>query len=56
MVAAMSREEMQPKLAMVVVECGVEFVRSMDSAPIDDHHDLLRSFTEGCHHLVDILA
>jgi hypothetical protein len=56
MVAAMSWQEMQPKLAMVVVECCVELVRPMDPAPIDDHHDLFCDFAEGCHHLVDILA
>lgn len=56
MVAAMSWQEMQPKLSMVVVECGVELVRPMDPATIDDHHDLFCRFAEGRHHLVDILA
>jgi hypothetical protein len=56
MVAAMSRQEMQPKLSMVVVEGCVELVRLMDPAPIDDHDGLFRGFAAGCHHLVDILA
>ena len=47
---------MQPKLAMVVVEGCVEFVRPMDAAPIDDHHDLFPSFAKGSHHLMDVLA
>src|SRR2546430_14594769 len=41
---------------MVVVECGVELVRPMDPATIDDHHNLFTSFAEGCHHLMEILT
>jgi len=41
---------------MVVVEGRVEFVRSMDAAAIDDHHDLFAGGAEGRHHLMDVLA
>ena len=54
--ATMGREEMEAKLATVVVECRVELVRPMDTAAIDDHHDLFAGFTKGRHHLMDILA
>ena len=47
---------MEAQCAVVVVEGRVEFVRPMDPAPIDHHHDFLPSFPEGCHHLVHILA
>jgi len=47
---------MEAQLAIVVVECGVELVRPMDAAAIHDHHDLFASFTEGGHHLMEILA
>ena len=55
-VATMSRQEMEAKRAVGVVECRVELVRPMNPAPIDDHHDLFTDFAEGRHHLVDILA
>ena len=47
---------MEAKFAAIVLEGRVEFVRPMDPAPIDHHHDFLLSFPEGCHHLVHILA
>src|SRR6266568_1409869 len=47
---------MEAKRAMVVVECRVELMLPMDSAAIDDHHDLFASFAEGRHDLMDILA
>jgi hypothetical protein len=47
---------MEAKLAMVVLECRIELVRPMDTAAIDDHHDLFAGFAEGRHHLMDILA
>jgi hypothetical protein len=47
---------MEAKLALVVVEGGIELVRPMDAAAIDDHHDLFVGFAEGCHHLMNILA
>jgi hypothetical protein len=47
---------MQLKLAVVVVECRVELVCPMDTAAIDDHHDLFPGFAEDRHHLMDILA
>jgi hypothetical protein len=46
---------MEAKLIVVVVESGVELVRSVDPATIDDHHDLFASFAEDRHHLVNIL-
>jgi hypothetical protein len=55
-VPTMGREEMEAKLAVVVVEGRVELVRPMDPAAIDDHHDLFASFAEGRHDLMDILA
>ena len=47
---------MEAQLAIVVVECGVELMRPMDPAAIDDHHDLFVGFAEGCHHLMNILT
>ena len=47
---------MEAKLAVVVVEGGVELVRSMAPAPVDHHHNFFRSFAEGCHDLMHILA
>ena len=47
---------MEAQLAIVVVECGVELVRPMDPAAIDDHHDVFAGFAEGGHHLMEILA
>jgi hypothetical protein len=41
---------------MVVLESRVEFVRPMDPAAIDDHHDFFPAFAEDGHHLMDILA
>ena len=52
----MGREELEAKLAVVVVEGRVELVRPMDPAPIDHHHDLFLGFPEGGHHLMEILA
>jgi hypothetical protein len=47
---------MEAQRAVVVVECRVELVRSMDPAAIDNHHDLFVCFAEGRHHLMEILA
>jgi len=47
---------MEAKFAARVVEGRVEFVRPMDPAPIDHHHDLFLGFPEGGHHLVHRLA
>jgi hypothetical protein len=47
---------MEAKLVVVVLQGRVELVRSVDAAPIDDHHDLFAGGAEGRHHLVDILA
>jgi len=41
---------------MVVVESCVEFMRPMDAAAIDDHHDFFPGCAEGRHHLMEILA
>jgi hypothetical protein len=54
--AAVGRQEMEAQLAMIVVEGCVEFVRPMNAAAINDHHDLFLSFLEGRHDLVHILA
>jgi hypothetical protein len=47
---------MQAKFAAVVVKGRVEFVRPMDPAPIDHHHNLFLGFPEGRHYLMNILA
>ena len=47
---------MEAQLAVVVVEGRVELVRSMNPAPVDDHHDLFVRFAEGRHHLMHILT
>jgi hypothetical protein len=47
---------MEAKLVMIVVEGCIKFVRPVDAAPIDDHHDLFASGAEGGHHLMEILA
>ena len=47
---------MEAKLIVVVVESGVELVRPMDPAAIDDHHDLFVRFAEGRHHLMEVLT
>src|SRR5215813_1731652 len=47
---------MEAQLLVVVVERGVELVRPVDPAAIDDHHDLFVRFAEDCHHLVHILS
>ena len=47
---------MEAKLSMVVLKGRIELVCPMDPAPIDDHHDLFLGFTEGRHHLMEILA
>jgi hypothetical protein len=54
--ATMGRQEMEAKLVVVVLKGGVELVRSVEPAPIDDHHDLFAGGAEGGHHLVEILA
>src|SRR5262244_4135576 len=47
---------MEAKLAVVVLKGRVELVGPMDPAAIDDHHDLFAGFTEGRHHLMEILT
>ena len=47
---------MEAKRAVVVLKGHVEFVRPMDPATIDDHHDLFAGFAEGRHDLREILA
>jgi hypothetical protein len=56
MVTTMGGEAMEAKRSVVVIECRVELVRPMDTAAIDDHHDVFAGFAEGCHHLMDVLA
>jgi hypothetical protein len=46
---------MEAQRIMVVVERGVELVRPVDSAAIDDQHDLFAGCAEDRHHLVHIL-
>ena len=52
----MGREEMEAKLALIVVEGGVKLMGPMDAAAIDDHHPLFAGFAEDCHHLMEILT
>jgi len=47
---------MEAQLIVVVVESGIELVRPVDPAAIDDHHHLFAGFAESGHHLMDILA
>ena len=47
---------MEAKLVMIVVEGRIEFVRPMDPAPINNHHDVFARFAEGRHHLMAILT
>ena len=47
---------MEAKLLVVVGERGLELVRPVDPAAIDDHHDLFVRFAEDRHHLVNILT
>ena len=47
---------MEAKLLVVVGEGGVKLMGPMDPAAIDDHHDLFADFTEGGHHLMNIVA
>jgi hypothetical protein len=54
-VPTMGREAMAAKRIVVVVESGVELVRPVDPAAIDDHHDLCAGCAEGRHDLVQIL-
>ena len=51
-VATVGRQEMEAKLAVVVVECRLERVRPMDPAPVHDHHDLFLGFPEGRHQVM----
>lgn len=46
---------MKAELSIIVVEGGGELVGPMDPAAIDDHHDVFARFTEGRHHLMQIL-
>ena len=56
MVATMGRQAMEASLAVIVLEGGIELVRPMDPAAIDDHHNLFADCAEGGHHLMEILA
>ena len=55
-VATVGRQHRESSLAVGVVECGVELVRPMDPAAIDDPHDLCPGCAEAGHHLMEILA
>ncbi len=54
-VPTMGREAMEAKLLVVVGESGVELVRPVDPAALDDHHDLCAGCAEGRPYLVHIL-
>src|SRR5438552_3231407 len=47
---------MKVKLALVVVESRVKFMRPMDATAIDDHDDLCTSFAKDAHDLMNTLA
>ena len=47
---------MEAYLAIVVVKGGIELMRPMDPAAIDDHHHLFVRFAEGRHHLMEVLT
>src|SRR5262249_41213613 len=47
---------MEAKLALIVVEGGVQLMGPMDAAAIDDHHHLFPDFAERCHDLMNVLA
>ena len=46
---------MEAQLLVVVVESGVELVRPLEPAAIDDHPDLFASCAEDRHHLLKIV-
>ena len=52
----MGREEMEAKLALIVVEGCVKLLCPMDPAAIHDHHDFFADFAERRHDLMHILA
>src|SRR4029453_18241435 len=54
--AAVGRQAREASRAVIVVEGGVELVRPMDPAAINDQHDLFPRFLEGRHPLVQIWA
>ena len=47
---------MAAKRAVVVRKRRVQLMRPMNPTAIDDHHDFLRGFAKGGHHLMDVLA
>ena len=55
-VATMGWEAVEAQCAGGVVECRVALVCPMDSAPGDDHHDLVLGGPAGRHHRVDGVA
>jgi hypothetical protein len=55
-VATVGRQEVEAKRPVPVLQSRGELMRSMDTATIDDHHDLFPGFAEGRHHLMEILA
>jgi hypothetical protein len=54
--ATMGRQEMEAQLALIVVEGGVQLMRPMDPAPVDNHDDVFAGFAEDRHHLMEIVA
>lgn len=52
----MGGQEMEAKLALIVLEGRVKLVRPMDATPVDDHDDLFVRFAKDAHDLMDILA
>jgi len=55
-VTTVGREEMEGKLAVIVIESRFELMRAIDPAAIDDHDDLFAGFAKDTHDLMEILA
>jgi hypothetical protein len=54
--ATMSGSAMAAQRALLVVEGRVQLMGSMDTAPVDDQHDLCPGCAESGHHLLEIVA
>ena len=55
-VAAVGRQELQPKSSMPMGQRRGERVRAVDATAIDDHHHLFPCGGKGGHDLMDILS
>src|SRR6266568_7915558 len=56
MVAAMSRQEMQPKLLVPVCQRRRELFRPVDATAVGDHDHLFAGVAKKGHHVMDIVA